>query len=181
MSPDGDLRPYHSRGRATVLFRATSSAPSISTARKRILKDFAKALSERLGGGKSLLCLITNDPKLRHLNQTFLGRDYATDVLSFPATGGSDGLGEIAISIERAAAQAAAFGHSWLDELRILMLHGTLHLCGFDHERDRGEMARAERKWRTAFNLPEGLIARNASRARRRLAQGASRKGALRA
>jgi probable rRNA maturation factor len=69
-------------------------------------------------------------------------------------------LGEIAISVERAEAQARSFGHSRLDEIRILMLHGLLHLSGMDHENDRGEMARAEAHWRAQFGLPETLIAR---------------------
>ena len=69
-------------------------------------------------------------------------------------------LGEIAISADRAAEQAREFGHSRLDEIRILMLHGVLHLLGMDHETDRGRMARAEARWRRKLDLPTGLIAR---------------------
>ncbi len=90
-----------------------------------------------------------------------MGHDYATDVLSFPSAGNGD-LGELAISAERAAVQAEHFGHSRLDEIRVLMLHGVLHLTGLDHERDRGKMARAEGRWRTEFQLPGTLIARTA-------------------
>ena len=69
-------------------------------------------------------------------------------------------LGEIAISHHRAAAQAADFGHALEDEIRILMLHGLLHLLGMDHETDRGAMRRAETRWRRRLGLPVGLIER---------------------
>jgi rRNA maturation RNase YbeY len=70
------------------------------------------------------------------------------------------GGGEMAISLDRAAAQAAAHGHSVEQELRILMLHGLLHLAGMDHEVDAGEMARAEARWRKRLKLPPGLVER---------------------
>ena len=63
-----------------------------------------------------------------------------------PVPGGL--LGEMAISVERAAEQAAEFGHPFSEEIKILMLHGVLHLLGMDHEKDRGAMARAEKRWR---------------------------------
>lgn len=122
---------------------------------RKSLLSFAQAL----GGG--FCCLLTDDRELRRLNRVFLGKDYATDVLSFPVTGGGEfPLGELAVSVERAAAQARILGHSLETELRILMLHGVLHLKGLDHERDRGRMARAERRWRTRLGLPGGLIER---------------------
>ena len=76
---------------------------------------------------------------------------------------GSDGasfLGDIAISLGRARAQAREFGHSIEQEIQILMLHGVLHLCGHDHESDSGAMARAEKRWRASLGLPNGLIER---------------------
>jgi probable rRNA maturation factor len=73
-------------------------------------------------------------------------------------------LGEIAISCERAKAQAEELGHGRVEEIRILMLHGVLHLTGMDHERDAGEMERAEQRWRIEFGLPSSLIARAAER-----------------
>ena len=100
-------------------------------------------------------CLITTDAELQRLNKQFRRKDYATDVLSFPGE-----EGEIAISFDRAAEQAAEMGHSADDELRILMLHGLLHLAGMDHETDSGEMAKAEARWRKKFRLPVGLIER---------------------
>ncbi len=110
--------------------------------------------------GRVVGCLITDDRELRRLNRQFRGKNYATDVLSFPSADTANGLGEIAISVDRAAAQAAEHGHSITDELRILMLHGALHLAGFDHEKDSGEMARAENRWRKRLGLPSGLIER---------------------
>ncbi len=113
--------------------------------------------------------LLADDATLRRLNRTFLGKDKATDVLSFPAATGPAFFGEpegprlagdLAISLEMAARQAARFGHSLRDEVRVLLLHGLLHLAGFDHEQDVGEMAAREAKLRTELGLPTSLIAR---------------------
>ncbi len=103
--------------------------------------------------GAPFTCLIADDRELWRLNQQFLSHDYPTDVLSFPSRDADGGLGEIAISVERAAAQACEFGHTRIDEIRILMLHGVLHLTGMDHERDHGEMAQAEQQWRAEFGI----------------------------
>ena len=81
-------------------------------------------------------------------------------MLSFPEHGPDGFLGEIAISVERATAQARRYGHSMLQELRILMLHGVLHLTGMDHETDGGRMARAEARWRKKLSLPGSLTER---------------------
>jgi probable rRNA maturation factor len=124
------------------------------------VKNFASTLSERVADGRQFTCVVTGDDELRRLNQIFRNSDYATDVLSFPPAAEGGELGDIAISAERAEAQAVARGHSRLDEIRILMLHGVLHLAGMDHETDKGEMARTESILRTEFGLPEGLIAR---------------------
>ena len=119
------------------------------------LRAYWQDLVARLGQGP-MTCLVTDDEELRRLNKQFRGKDYATDVLSFPQDGG----GEIAISFDRAVAQAAEMGHSVEAELRILMLHGALHLTGMDHEQDNGEMRRAEERWRKKLGLPVGLIRR---------------------
>lgn len=124
------------------------------------LETFAETLGKRVARGREFHCLITGDAELRTMNREFRGKDYPTDVLSFPGEG--DYLGDIAISLARARAQAKEFGHSAEDELRILMLHGLLHLRGLDHENDSGRMARAEARWRRLLGLPKGLIARNA-------------------
>jgi probable rRNA maturation factor len=115
--------------------------------------------------------LLTGDATLRRLNRTFRGIDKPTDVLSFTAGAsaaffgepeGPDLAGDLAISLETAARQAACFGHTLRDEVRILLLHGVLHLAGFDHEADAGEMAAREAELRDELRLPSGLIARAA-------------------
>ncbi len=75
----------------------------------------------------------------------------------FPQPDGDGELGDIAISAERAATQALAFGHDRTDEICVLMLHGLLHLTGMDHETDRGEMAETEQVWRMELGLPATL------------------------
>lgn len=124
--------------------------------RRTELAAFLVEVTRRVARGREITCLLTDDRELRRLNRQFRGADYATDVLSFPNGEG----GEIAISLDRAAEQAAEHGHTLVDELRILILHGTLHLAGMDHETDSGEMDRAERRWRKRFALPSGLIER---------------------
>lgn len=118
------------------------------------LEGFAAQLRSAVAPGLQFHCLITTDAELRRLNAQFRGKDYVTDVLSFPESN------DIAISWGRARAQAAEFGHSAAEEVRVLMLHGVLHLLGMDHETDRGKMARAEVKWRAKLGLPSSLIAR---------------------
>jgi probable rRNA maturation factor len=80
--------------------------------------------------------------------------------LRFPGPRRGPHLGDIAISFARARAQARAFGHDTGQEVRILMLHGLLHLLGMDHTTDGGRMARAEKRWRARLGLPIGLIER---------------------
>jgi len=137
-----------------VLFRHPSRRVG-----RRALRDFLRELSRRAGGGRAVTCLITTDRELRRLNRVFRGRNYATDVLSFPASG-TGAAGDIAISFDRAAQQAAERGHSVEQEIRILMVHGVLHLAGMDHESDSGQMAHAEARWRRRLGLPPGLTER---------------------
>jgi probable rRNA maturation factor len=127
---------------------------------RRALRVFATRLREEIAGGRAFLCLLTDDSELRRLNRQFLGKDYPTDVLSFPEPGPDKYLGEMAISVERASKQAAERGHTVEEEIQILMLHGLLHLMGLDHEKDRGTMARAEIRMRKKLGLPSGLIER---------------------
>jgi len=159
-----------SPGDSTVLFRALPAKLHLLAQERRNLRAFARKLSKEIADGNSFTCLITSDAELRDLNRTFRGHDYPTDVLSFPLADGSDTLGDLAISAERASSQASELGHALTAELKILMLHGLLHLRGMDHETDRGEMARTERKWREALRLPPSLTERasaSADRARR--------------
>jgi len=124
------------------------------------LEAFAETLRLRVAKGKAFHCRITNDDELRGLNLRFRGKDYPTDVLSFSLEGDADSLGDIAISLNHARAQAKQYGHGPLDEIRILLLHGVLHLRGMDHETDSGQMAGAETAWRRKLGLPNSLIAR---------------------
>jgi probable rRNA maturation factor len=127
---------------------------------------FARRLETEVTGGRVFCCLVSDDKQLRVLNRRFRGKDYATDVLSFPTDGQEGSLGEIAISFDRAREQASEHSHAVDQEIRILMLHGVLHLLGMDHEHDRGRMARVEQRWRGSLGLPAGLIERNSARAR---------------
>jgi probable rRNA maturation factor len=115
---------------------------------------------------------------MQRLNLQFRRKDKPTDVLSFPAAQPPEAgdqrqrpeghplahtrcqAGDIAISIQTARAQAAEIGHDLLTEVKVLILHGMLHLAGHDHEIDRGQMSRLEQKLRTELNLPAGLIER---------------------
>lgn len=128
--------------------------------RREELRQFLKELTRRVARGRTIACVIADDAEIRRLNRQFRGKHYATDVLSFPAADRNGLAGDIAISIDRARVQAAERGHSLADELRILMLHGALHLAGLDHEADSGEMAQAEVRWRKRLGLPCGLIER---------------------
>ena len=139
--------------------------------RRSEIERFAQRLRAEAAKGRPFHCLVTGDAELRRLNLEFLGKDYATDVLSFPAAEhpvpaprrrGAEApeLGDVAISISRARAQARRFGHRVEQEIQILMLHGVLHLMGMDHETDGGRMERAEKRWRARLGLPAGLIER---------------------
>ena len=134
---------------ATLLFQHPNRK-----VRRAPLREYWQTLAGTLGTRRDLTSLITTDAVLRDLNGRFRHKDQATDVLSFD--------GEIAVSFDRAAEQAAEIGHSVDDELRILMLHGALHLMGLDHETDKGEMRRTETYWRKKLGLPHGLIERAA-------------------
>lgn len=105
--------------------------------------------------------LLTSAKEIRDLNRCFRGIDRATDVLSFPAADPSV-AGDIAISIDAARQQARAHKYSVAEEMKVLMLHGMLHLAGMDHERDRGEMRREEERLRRKLGLPASLISRSA-------------------
>lgn len=124
------------------------------------IRSFLKRVTTEITSGRPFTVLLTDDRELRRLNRQFLGKDYATDVLSFPAPPGVEGLGDIAISVERAAGQAREHGHSTGEEIAILILHGVLHLLGMDHETDRGAMRRSEARWRRKLGLPAGLVER---------------------
>jgi probable rRNA maturation factor len=132
------------------------------------LESFARNLRRTVARGREFHCLLTGDQELQSLNREFRQKDYPTDVLSFPAErqrgrtkkDEPDRIGDIAISLARARAQAREWRHPLEDEIRILMLHGVLHLTGMDHETDSGQMRRAETRWRKKFSLPTALTER---------------------
>jgi probable rRNA maturation factor len=113
----------------------------------------------RARGGVAIA--VVPDRRIREFNRQYRHKDAATDVLSFPADEPGQ-LGDIVIAHGVARRQARSAGHSLSTELRVLALHGLLHLLGYDHERDNGEMRRLEQRLRRAGGLREGLIEREA-------------------
>jgi probable rRNA maturation factor len=134
----------------------------ISGVSKLPLERFIARARRATGLRGSVNVLVTSNAEMKSLNRRFRGKDKATDVLSFPAAHdvNKDFAGDIAISAEIATQNARALGHSPSVEVKILTLHGILHLCGYDHERDGGEMGRREQKLRRELNLAVGLIER---------------------
>jgi probable rRNA maturation factor len=112
----------------------------------------AKALAAIGRADSSATVAFVSDKRIRQLNQQFRGVDKATDVLSFPADE-PDNLGDVAVSVETAAAQAKENGLSFEDEIAQLILHGLLHLSGYDHETDNGEMNRLELRLRNKLGI----------------------------
>ena len=109
------------------------------------------------------------DRRVQELNRTFRGKDSSTDVLSFPADEPGV-LGDVVIARGVARRQARGAGHDLPTEIRVLALHGLLHLLGYDHEHDGGRMARLEARLRRKGGLREGLIERgDAPTVRRRV------------
>ncbi len=121
---------------------------------------------------------LVGDARMRAINRRFRRQDRVTDVLSFGVDaralprGEPRALGDVVIARGRARRQAEALGHSLRAEVRTLALHGVLHLLGYDHERDRGEMAALERRLRRRGGLGQGVIERGA-----RPAAGSAREG----
>jgi probable rRNA maturation factor len=109
----------------------------------------------------SVCVALVSDARIRALNRQYRGADKATDVLSFPSgPNGDPSLGDVVIATGVARRQAEVAGHALSTELKVLALHGLLHLLGYDHETDAGEMARLEQRLRRRHGLPLGLIER---------------------
>ncbi len=146
------------------------SSLSISALSKSGLTRFLNRARAAVGLEGDVDVLLADDATLRRLNKTFRGKNKATDVLSFPAPDeiAQDHAGDLAISLETANRQAATYGHSLRDEVRILLLHGLLHLSGLDHEIDNGEMAAREAELRVELGLSNSLIERVSKPAKRR-------------
>lgn len=148
--------------RKTVPASAKASDSRLPSQRTlaRFLGEAQKAV--RLRGQVSVL--LTTDPAIRRLNRQFRNIDRSTDVLSFPApalhSAGEQVAGDLAISVPTALRQAVEHEHSLCAEIKILMLHGLLHLAGYDHHADTGQMEQRERLIRKRLKLPLGLIER---------------------
>ncbi len=135
------------------------------------LAGFVTRARQAVGLKGRVNVLVTTNRQMRDLNRRFRQKDKPTDVLSFPAPEelGNKLAGDIAISAQIAEENATALGHGVGVELKVLVLHGLLHLAGYDHESDDGRMARREVRLRRELKLPESLIERAGlgSRARR--------------
>jgi probable rRNA maturation factor len=170
LDPDLDPDPQpraQLRGTPRLASQAAVTTKSEASRRipsARVLARFVTQAQDaiRLRGRVSVL--LTTDKAIRRLNRDFRGIDKPTDVLSFPADAAFPGkekiAGDLAISVPTARRQGTACGHSLVIELKILILHGLLHLAGYDHETDSGQMARKEQALRAKFGLPLGLIER---------------------
>jgi probable rRNA maturation factor len=132
------------------------------------LERFVRRARHELQLRGTVNVLLTGSAEMRTLNRQFRHKDKATDVLSFPslevAGTPARAVGELAISLDIARENANHLGHSLAEEVKILVLHGILHLAGFDHQRDNGEMARKEARLRDRLGLVAGLIERQPAR-----------------
>lgn len=158
---DPDLPSTSRSGAAQGASRKADTATRLPSVRalNRFLAEAQATV--RLKG--QVTVLLTTNPAIRRLNRQFRGKNKATDVLSFPAMqgpGAEEMAGDLAISVPTASKQAGEQGHPLATEIKVLILHGLLHLAGYDHETDEGQMARRERLLRAKLKLPLGLIER---------------------
>jgi probable rRNA maturation factor len=158
---DPDLEP-HSAPSKTSAKRMVAPNKNLRLPAARTLSRFLTAAQSAVRLKGQVTVLLTTDAAIRKLNRQFRGKDKATDVLSFPAEGiGAEKIaGDLAISVPTARKQAVEQRHSLSTEIKVLILHGLLHLAGHDHESDNGKMARRERLLRAKLGLPQGLIER---------------------
>ena len=136
------------------------------------LERFVREARKLAGVRGEVAVLVAGRRRIQELNRRFRRKNKPTDVLSFPREDG----GDIAICAEIARDNARRFGHSTAAELKVLVLHGLLHLAGYDHETDQGEMARKETRLRARLKLPASLIDRTGPPARREPAASRLRK-----
>ena len=158
-TPDGLPRRSAKRRRATA--GGTPQRGALRAGVRGLSGWLAKAAPAKARGDVSVA--IVSDRRMRALNRQFRGKDVATDVLSFPVNhplGLSSFLGDVVIASGVATRQAKEAGHSVQTEVRVLALHGLLHLLGYDHDTDEGKMARVEARLRKKAGLREGLIER---------------------
>ena len=143
---------------AAARLRVSVATPDGVNAGTRGLGPWLARIAPAAAKGDLSLAIVS-DRRMRALNRQFRGKDQVTDVLSFPSSERGF-LGDVVIAAGVSRRQARDAGHSEATELRVLALHGLLHLLGYDHEADGGRMARAEARLRKKAGLPEGLIER---------------------
>ncbi len=142
-----------------LLMESVILRKSVKDVSASALSKFATRARRAAGVRGEVAVLVTSNREIQKLNREFRKKNKPTDVISFPSE--ADGVaGDIAISAEIAEANGRRLGHGTLAELKILILHGMLHLAGLDHETDDGAMARKEARLRKQLGLPVGLIER---------------------
>ena len=146
---------------AVARLHVSVATPDSSDRAVRGLAQWLARIAPATARGEVSLAIVS-DRRMRALNRQFRGKDYATDVLSFKneSEWQPSFLGDIVIAAGVARKQAKTAGHSAQTEVRVLALHGLLHLLGFDHDTDDGKMARVEARLRRKAGLPVGLIER---------------------
>jgi probable rRNA maturation factor len=170
---DPDLDPYPAPTTTAAKKTAASGSPvlpkNLRLPAARTLARFLALAQKAVRLKGQVTVLLTTDAAIRKLNRQFRGKNKATDVLSFPAEGvGAEGYaGDLAVSVPTARKQAIEQGHSLSTEIKVLILHGLLHLAGYDHEADEGQMARREQLLRAKLGLPQGLIERVEAKGKR--------------
>lgn len=161
--PDLPVDSFSSNGAKTYLVILQKKVPGLS---ENSLARFVVRARRAAGLRGAVNVLVTGGTVVRTLNRNFRHQDKSTDVLSFPsslanaASSSKTPAGDIAISADIAISNSSRLGHSAAQEVKILTLHGILHLAGFDHESDNGRMARKESSLRRELGLPDGLIER---------------------
>jgi probable rRNA maturation factor len=157
-----DPAPHATAAKKTVACVPPIQPKNLRMPAARTLARFLTLAQQTVRLKGQVTVLLTTDTAIRKLNRQFRGKNKATDVLSFPAEGvGAEEIaGDLAISVPTARKQAVEQGHSLSTEVKVLILHGLLHLAGYDHEADEGQMARRERRLRAKLGLPQGLIER---------------------
>jgi probable rRNA maturation factor len=160
----GAVSVFRFDGPTMVIFEPGISGAFTCSVSAAQLQRFARRAQTLTRVKGEVDILIASNKHLRELNRRFSHKNKPTDVLSFPRPSG----GDIAISAEIARDNAHQFGHSLAMELKVLVLHGMLHLAGHDHESDNGRMARLEARLRTQLKLPASLIDRTHSSAKSR-------------
>jgi probable rRNA maturation factor len=157
-----DPAPDADSAKRSAVLRPQANSRNHRVPSSRTLARFLRVAQDAVKLRGQVTVLLTTDAEIRRLNRQFRGKNKATDVLSFPADslGAERIAGDLAISVPTARRQSAEQGHALSVEIKVLILHGLLHLAGYDHEADGGLMARRERLLRARLGLPQGLIER---------------------